>query len=202
MAETGHEPFDTDRQQVGKLYAKALLGAAGDHAEQLIDELDSLVDEVLAKLPSIRAIFDSPRIAHSEKEAMLDKVFQGKMHPVLLNFLKVCSRRRRLDCLGAVRTEGRRQLNELAGRVEVQVSTATPMGDDRLQSLREQLAKLLGSEVVLSTSVDPELLGGLVVRVGDTVYDGSVSRRLDRFRKTALENTAATMRQSIDRFSS
>lgn len=202
MAESGREPFDTDRQQVGKLYAKALVNAAGDQAEQVFDELDSLVDDVLANLPTIRAIFDSPRIAHSDKEAMLDKVFQGKMSPVLLNFLKVCSRRRRLDCLGAVRTEGRRLLNELAGRVEVKVTTAAPMADDRLESLRQRLAQLLSSEVVISSTVDPDLIGGLVVRVGDTVYDGSVASRLDRFRATALENAATTVRQSIDRFSS
>ena len=195
-----NEPFDTDQQQLGKLYAKALLGAAGDQAEAVLAELDSLLDDVLARLPDLRAVLDSPRVSHQEKEEMLNKAFQGKMSDTLLNFLKVCSRRRRLDALEVMRRAGHAQLNEMMGRIEVQVATAAPVEPSRLDSLKQQLSQLLGSDVVLSTEVDPELLGGLVVRVGDTVYDGSVANRLERFRDAALRNTANEVRSAIDRF--
>lgn len=196
------EPFDTDQQQLGALYAKALLGAAGDEAESVLEELDALLDEVLAKQPKLGAVLSSPRVPHADKERMLDTALGGKMSPVLLNFLKVCSRRRRLDCLGAMRSEAWHLFNEMRGRVEVQVATAAPLEAARREALQEQLGKLLGAQVVLLTRVDPELIGGLVVRVGDTVYDGSVSNRLSRFRDEALKNVAATVRASIDKFSS
>ncbi|MCA9176353.1 MAG: ATP synthase F1 subunit delta [Planctomycetales bacterium] len=197
-----HESFDTDRQQLGKIYAKALLGAAGADGEKVLEELDSLLDDVLKQLPNLSAMLQSPRVPHGDKEAMLDKAFRGKMTPILLNFLKVCSKRRRLDCLGAVRAEARRLYNELNGRVEVRVTTAAPLQPERLQSLQGQLSRMLGAEVVMLTEVDPELLGGLVVRVGDTVYDGSIANRLDRFRQSALTNAANTVRSSMQRFTS
>ena len=203
MAETVRKTtIDPRRQQIGAVYAKALLGAAekAGQTDAVVEELDSLIADVLDKLPSLHAALASPRIGHEEKVSILDRAFAGRMTPVLLNFLKVLSRHGRLDCLRAIAEEAQKQLNGLRGRVEVSVTTAAPLSNPLREQIVTRLAALLGQEIVLRTTLDPEMLGGLVVRIGDTVFDGSVSARLIQMRDAAVEKTAARFRQSLERF--
>jgi F-type H+-transporting ATPase subunit delta len=203
MADTSKRTtIDPRRQQIGAVYAKALLGAAekAGQTDAVVEELDSLVADVLDKLPSFQAALASPRIGHEEKVALLDRAFAGRMLPVLLNFLKVLSRHGRLDCLRAIAEAAQKLLNELRGRVEVWVTTAAPLSKPLRDQIVTRLSALLGQDVVLKTKLDPEMLGGLVVRIGDTVFDGSVSARLIQMRQSAVEKTAARFRQSLERF--
>jgi F-type H+-transporting ATPase subunit delta len=194
--------IDPRRQQIGAVYAKALLGAAekAGQTDAVAEELQSLVTDVLDKLPQLQAALASPRIGHEEKLTLIDRAFAGRMSDVLLNFLKVLSRHGRLDCLGAIAEAAQKQLNELKGRVEVWVTTAAPLSNPLREQIVTRLSALLGQEVVLKTKLDPEMLGGLVVRIGDTVFDGSVSARLVQMRQAAVEKTAARFRQSLEKF--
>lgn len=194
--------FDTGRQHLGKVYAKALLGAA-DRAgvtDLVLEELQSLLGDVLRKLPNFAAALESPRLSHEEKLALLDRAFGGRMNPLLLNFLKVVSRHGRLDCLPAIEREARRLYNEQRGRIEVRVRTAEPLDGELLQTINDRLSAALHSELDLTSDVDPGLLGGVVVRVGDTVYDGSVANRLERLRTTALAKAKQEIRHQLSRF--
>ena len=87
-------------------------------------QLDSLVDDVLDRLPDLEQLLASPRIPLSQKNRVLDETFAGQMDPVLLNFLKVTARRGRLDCLRQIRDAAGKLDNEMRGRVEVTVETA------------------------------------------------------------------------------
>jgi len=204
MAENGQNDasFDSGRQHLGAVYAKALIGAAEKlgQTETVLSELESLVTDVLPKLPQFDAALCSPRIAHEEKVRILDQAFADKMSPVLLNFLKVASQHGRLDCLRAIAVAARKLFNELRNRLEVKLSSAQPLSNPLRELISGRLANLLGREVDLQTQVDPELLGGIVVRVGDTVYDGSLANKLNRMRSVALERTTRTMRESLGRF--
>ena len=100
----------------------------------------------------------------------------------------------------AIAEAAQKQLNELKGRVEVWVTTAAPLTSPLREQIVTRLSALLGQEVVLKTKLDPEMLGGLVVRIGDTVFDGSVSARLVQMRQAAVEKTAARFRQSLEKF--
>jgi F-type H+-transporting ATPase subunit delta len=194
--------LDSGSQHLGAVYAKALVGAAeklGQTAE-VLEELGSLVDDVLDRLPLFDQALGSPRISQDEKVAMIDRSFGGKMSPTLLNFLKVVARHERLGVLRAIRRAADKLYNQLRGRVEVSVETAAPLNSKLRDTISARLAQLLGREVVLSTDVDPDLLGGLVVRVGDTVYDGSLAGKLNRMRSTTLEQTMQSIRTSLDRF--
>jgi F-type H+-transporting ATPase subunit delta len=201
--EVTHETvFDTGRQHLGKVYAKGLLAAADKAGvtEAVLGELRSLVDDVLDKLPKFAAALESPRLSHEEKLSLLDRAFRGKMNPLLLNFLKVVSRHGRLDCLRAIEHEARQLYNEARGRLEVHVRTAEPVDQDLLASITQRLSEALKSELDVHSEVDPELLGGVVVRVGDTVYDGSVANRLERLRAVTLAKTQQEMRHALARF--
>ncbi|MCO6458018.1 MAG: ATP synthase F1 subunit delta [Pirellulaceae bacterium] len=201
-SETSHEPYDPGRQQLGSVYAKALLGATekAGQTDQVLGEFDSLLDDVLATLPRLQASLESPRIPMPARERLLDQAFGGRMNPLLLNFLKVVTRHGRMDCLRAIHSAAHYQFNQLRGRVAVEVRTAAPLEDDLRQQISNRLAAALGREVVLHCRVQPDLIGGIVVRVGDTVYDASVVNRLARIKELTVNRAADAIRDAIDRF--
>ena len=196
------DKIDASHQHLGTVYAKALLGAAekSGQAEAVVDELESLVHDVLGKLPQLETALSSPRLEHEERVPLLDKAFGGRMSATTLTFLKVLSRHGRLDCLRAIAQAARKQLNALRNRVEVIVETAHPLSNTLRERITARLSELLKSEVILTTAINPELLGGLVVRVGDTVYDASLTARLKRMGQVTLDNTKQTLRESLARF--
>jgi F-type H+-transporting ATPase subunit delta len=202
MAKSKHDAVDLSRQHLGAVYAKALLGAAekADQAEQVLSELDSLVGDVLVKLPQLDAAFASPRIGADEKKALIDKAFAGRISTTLLHFLKVLAQHGRLDALRAILTAAKKLYNELRGRVEVTVQTAHPLSNPVRERIVARLTQMLGREVVLSTQINEDLLGGLVVRVGDTVYDGSLAAQLRQMQEVTLEHTTQSIRESLERF--
>jgi len=201
-AKRQHDPIDAGRQHLGSVYAKALLGAAekGGQAEQAVAELEALIGYVLSKLPQLDEALKSPRLTHEERLPILDKAFGGKLSPTTLTFLKVVSRHGRLDCLRAIARGARKQLNSAQGRVEVLVETAYPLINPVRERIVARLTQLLGKQVILSTNVNEDLLGGLVVRVGDTVYDASLAARLKRMAAVTLDHTKQTLRESLERF--
>jgi F-type H+-transporting ATPase subunit delta len=194
--------MDAGRQHLGTVYAKALLGAAerAGQADEVVDELESLVADVLDKMPSLEELLKSPRLEHEERLPILDKAFGGKLSPTTLTFLKVVSKHGRLDCLRAIARAARKQLNATRGRVEVLVETAYPISSPIRERIVGRLTQLLGREVMLTTDVNEDLLGGLVVRVGDTVYDASLAARLKKMQQVTLDHTKQAIRASLDRF--
>ena len=206
MAETTQQgvAFDSDRQQLGDVYARALLAAAisSESVEEVMQQAESLCHDLLANTPQIRQLLESPRISHAEKEDILVKAFAAQMNTTLLNFLKVLSRHGRMDCLSAIERSLRDQYNTMQGRVEVQVTSATPLDDETRSTITSQLTASLDQEVELVLEVNPELIGGTIVRIGDTVYDGSVANRLARLKQETLARTTAEFQQAADRFAS
>jgi F-type H+-transporting ATPase subunit delta len=204
MASTDGKPttFDTGRQHLGAVYAKALLGAtqAAGNTQEVLDQLDSLVADVLDRLPRFEAVLASPRVPAAEKVAMLDRAFARRMHSLLLNFLKVVAQHGRLDCLRDVSRAAHEMWNELRGRVSVEFRSAQPLGRTDLDLVTNRLRTALKSELDVSQRVDPDMIGGLVVRIEDTLYDGSVRNRLSRLRGELLQEAKRAIRQSADRF--
>ena len=194
--------FDTGQQYLGAVYAKALLGAAEKlgKAEALLDELDAFIDDVLAKVPQLDATLVSPSVAFEAKTDMLDKALSGKVSVELLNFLKVVARHGRFDCIRAIRKAARLRLNDLRGRVEVFLRSAEPISQQSIELVVNRLKAVLGKEVDLRVDVDSELIGGVVLRIGDTVYDASVANRLVRLKGELLFKTGQQLRDNLDRF--
>ena len=125
---------------------------------------------------------------------MLDRAFSGKMSPQLLNLLKVLCRNGRFECIHAIRRAAHEQFNELRGRVEVLAQSAQPLEDEAVELVRSKLQTSIGREIDLQVTVDPDLIGGIKLTIGDTVYDGSVVNRLASLRETLLQKTGQHMR--------
>ena len=202
MAKRQHDKIDASRQHLGTVYAKALLGAAekAGQAEKSVEELEAIVSDVLNKLPQLDEALKSPRLTHEERLPILEKAFGGKLSPTTLTFLKVVSQHNRLDCLRAIARAARKQLDTARGRIEVIVETAYPLSNPVRDRIVARLTQLLGKQVKLATQVNEGLLGGLVVRVGDTVYDASLAAQLKRMEAVTLDHTKQALRESLERF--
>ena len=196
------EVFDIGAQQVAKVYAKALIGAAENagQTDKLVAELNSLVQDVLDKHPEFEQILSSKFVGHEEKSGMLERVFGQQASELLLSFLKVLSKRGRLDCLRAVRWQVKHLHDALRGRAEVSVRSASALDDKMIEELTHSLRQLLGKEPRLKLETDPQLLGGLVVRVGDTVYDGSVATQFKQLRDRLIDRTVEEIETRRERF--
>jgi F-type H+-transporting ATPase subunit delta len=199
---TKSRPVNVGALQVAAIYAKAFLAAAekAGQADAAVEELTAFVAGVLDPFPKLEALFASALVSHDEKAKLLDRLFGSRLSPLLVDFLKVVSRHGRLNIVRAIHHEVLDLYDELRGRVRVQLSTATPLADDLSKSLRASLQKLLGGEPALEPEVDPKLIGGIVLRVGDTVYDGSVARQLRQVRQQMITRSVYEIQSRRDSF--
>jgi F-type H+-transporting ATPase subunit delta len=191
-------------QNVAAVYAKAYLGAteAAGSTDAALAELESLVSDVLDKLPRLDAIFSSRLVSADQKIELIDKAVGTKATPLLRNFLKVLARHGRLDILRSVRSAAKKIVDKLRGRFRVHVTTAAELDGQLQQQLSETLRGMLGGQPVLVVNTRPELIGGIVLRVGDTVYDGSVATRLARIRDQMIDRSVHEIQSGRDRFGS
>jgi F-type H+-transporting ATPase subunit delta len=181
--------MDAVSQRIARVYAESLLGAANQshQADQVLDELGSLVDEVFRAGPLFEEFLTTSAIGRKPKAEALHKAFEGKASELFLNFLLVLNDHQRLDLVRPILRAARELRDERAGRLPVLVTSAAPLPDDQREQLLHDLRQRYDKEPVLTTRVDPALLGGLVVRVGDWLYDGSVRTRLETIRKQLIE---------------
>lgn len=194
MLETSHTTdrrdtvMDVVEEQIAQVYAEAFLGVANqtDRAAELVEELVSLVEDVLEKFPALEEALGSLLVGHAEKETLLDRIFGNKAAPEVLNFLKVLSAHGRLEILRTVVRSVESQYSKQVGKVEVNVQVAEEMGDALRSEFVQVLRDSIGAEPELRVRIDPSLIAGFVVKVGDTVYDGSIKTRFEHARKAMV----------------
>ena len=189
-------------RQVATVYAKAFLAAAesAGKAAELLDEFSSLLTDVLDRFPRWGEVLSSGLLSPEEKIATLDRALSAKASPLLMNFLWVLARHSRLDCLRPAYAIARELHEKSQGRVNIQVHTATPLSSELAAHLTKALRGLVGSEPRLIPFTDPDLIGGVVLRIGDTVYDGSVSSQLEGMRTAMINRSVHEIQSRRDSF--
>lgn len=168
---------------VVRRYARALFDAArhsGSVAEVEVD-LRSL-DLVLRDMPRLRRALRAPTIPAARKQEVLEHGFQGRVSALTLRFIGLVVRKRREDVLFDIYGEYLRLSNALRNILPVDVTAAVEMSPAERVALSDSLGKRTGKTVELNVRVDPEIMGGIVVRMGDVVLDGSVKSKLSRLR--------------------
>ncbi|MGA2034331.1 MAG: ATP synthase F1 subunit delta [Thermoguttaceae bacterium] len=193
---------DAGLEQIADIYGRALLGATekGGQTQSVLEDLDGLLDEVFGRFPKLEAILGSVLVSKEEKEAIIDRVFRGKLAPMVLDFLKVLARHGRLDCLRAIQRQARLQYEKLRRQVRVRLITAEPIDDALAEQITQDLRAMLEGEPLLQRSVDPQVIGGAVLYIGDTVYDGSVARQLQSIRQQMIDRSVHEIQSRRDRF--
>lgn len=170
------------------VYADALLSViAGDAAaEELSQELADLV-AVLRDVPGAELFLAQPQLSQKQRVERVKTLFAGRVSPTMEAFLAVLARNNRLELLGLVATAFRHKLNIRQNVIEVQLTTAAEVPEAQYQQIRQSLEESLACKVLLQADRDERLLGGMVVRIGDHVYDASIQGQLRLLRETLRE---------------
>ncbi len=170
-------------ESIARNYADALLALArkanaATEWATLINAVASAVEED----PTLRRFLAAPQISAAEKNSVLAKAFAGKAPPMFIKFLQKLVSNRRQVLIPQVATEYGNLLDEAEGRVHARVTLARETSAADQEAIVKELSRALKKTVVAHVNVNPAILGGIVVRVGDTVMDGSVRRRLGALR--------------------
>jgi len=193
---------DVDAEKIAAVYAKAYLDAVDSHGGSIDDavaEFASLV-EVLKSQPQFCAILTSAMVATDERIALLEKSVATSASPLFWNFLQIVAKRNRLDLLLPIFSQAQSLLDERRKRIPVVITTATEVDSQLFSALAEKLRLVLGGEPMIRSVVDPEVIGGLVVRVGDTIYDASVSTQLQNVCRQMIERSAQEIQSRRESF--
>jgi F-type H+-transporting ATPase subunit delta len=195
---------DVGAQRIARVYAEALYSAAAKEGQvsQVVQELHSLIHDVFQQHPQLETLIAGGAVGRTVKEATIRKAFQGRSSDVFLNFLLVLNHHDRLELLRPILSALHLIDDERNNRIRVQIWTAVTLPDDQKERLVAQLQGGLGGDLKLDLRVDPDLLGGLIMRAGDYVYDQSVRTRLDAIRKELIERSSHEIQSGRDRFSS
>ena len=175
-----------------RIYAKALfdIGVEGDSLDLIGDELHAVRAAIGGLIPEQRVFFELPQIRKEDKLAVIDAAFAGKVSRPVVGLLHVLVDKRREVLLDAIVTEFGGLLDEHSGRVQASVTTAHPLTDELADALRASLEHQTQREVVLHQHVDPALIGGIRVRLGDLVVDGTLRRALSDMRRSFTSSLA------------
>lgn len=168
---------------MARRYAEAAYDVALDDGdvEGWIAELKGVADRLQGD-NEIRGYFRDPNAPLDEKLRALQMLFPN-VRPHVLNLLRELVSRQRFHLVPHVLSELSRLEREARGIAEAEVTVARQVSDDERQSIARELAAGFGRQVQVHVAVDPSLLGGIVVRMGDKVYDASVATRLQRLRQ-------------------
>lgn len=198
-ADTGESPnldggtrVSKDAEQrtdsVSRVYAQALLelAQAGGSVDDVAQEAGELL-ALLGREPDLNNLLSSRALNASQRSALVEKLFKGKINDVLYRFLQVVNRKDRLGSLEGILGAYGLLVAEAKGELDVDVFVAQALTDEAGRGVAESIGQAVGKRVHLHQHIDPELIGGLKVRVGDRLIDGSVATQLKIMKRKLVE---------------
>lgn len=180
------------KESIARRYSAALFALAEEAGavEQTVVELDAFV-AALRKDADVAAFYVSPVLERVEKTSLLARALAAKVSELTLNFLILLVRKRRENLVETVAAQMHELLDEQSGREPADIATPEPMTPHELAELAKKLTLVYKKTIVPQPRVDPTLLGGLVVQVGDRYVDASVSGKLEELRRHLLASADA-----------
>lgn len=194
---------DAGTQRLAHVYATSLLDAAakqGVETAAVLEELDSLIDDVLSKDPQLARLLAGAAVGRNVRRAMIEKAFAGRASELFYNFLLVLNNHERIDLLRAIRTAAHDIENLRHHRAPVHVWSAIPLTDSEKSKLADTVRQRFQFEPIFNSHVDPDLLGGLKLRIGDLQLDDTVRTRLDNLRTEIIARSSYEIQSRRDRF--
>ena len=194
---------DATREKLAEIYASALIGAnetANASFSSLWEEYDSFLAQVCDAYPKFEAILDATTVPTDEKYRMIDEVCRDAS-PIFRNFLKTLVRRGRFHFLRDIRVACQRLSEERLGRKIVSIKVAAPLDDATKANLALKLKTLIGGEPQFEVEVEPNVIGGIVLRVGDVVYDASIATQINKALQDMINRSAHEIQSRRDCFS-
>ncbi|MBF8257940.1 MAG: ATP synthase F0F1 subunit delta [Actinobacteria bacterium] len=170
---------------LARRYARALLGIGQEERQvrRVLAEADRFA-LLLSEVPALREALEASHINSRDKMAVLDATVSGEdFLPVTSNFLRLLIDKGRMNAFTQILSELRRLVEELEGIERVEVVSAAPLPGTQRDFLKNVLERQTGKRIELEETLDPAVLGGMVVKVGSTIYDGSVRTQLSQIRE-------------------
>lgn len=167
---------------VAKRYARALFEVAKERG--LIDQIESELKDIVAAVDQnqeLNKILTHKQITQASKKQLFSDLFRAHVAAETLSFLNVLIENGRETDLGSIADAYVAMANEVRGIADAIVTTAKPLNEEEQAQLAEQFGKQLNKTLRVKMVVDPAILGGVVVRIGDRLYDGSIKRKLEQF---------------------
>lgn len=188
---------------LAQIYAHSLFELARDAGgqEKIIEvgkELEQICELARAD-HAFREFLASPIIDAKKRSDSIRRIFNDRITDLALRFLLVLNDKVRLGHLEAINFTYEHLVHESQGRVEVDIITPGPLGDEQVEVIKQRIQQAIGQEPVLHCSTEPDMLGGLKLRIGDQLIDGSVATRLRRLRQNLMTKGSASVRERMDR---
>lgn len=169
---------------IAKRYARAFFELAEEEKklEQYYSEL-SLFSSIIEKNKDLKGFLVNPIFDQEDKKRVLEQVINKlSLSPMTINFLKLLIDKRRIDVLADIESCYRQQMDEVLKKLRATVKTAFPLSEEMLAYVISGLEKMTGKQVEVTVETDESLLGGIMIGVGDTLYDGSIKSQLNNMR--------------------
>lgn len=169
-------------------YAKALFDLAVEERQE--DQFGQELIEIrtiLTSHPDLERLLYHPQVQGADKKEMMKRIFDGQVSPLILNFMLLLIDKGRIDLLKSMVEHYQQLVREAKGILEVQVETAYELTSEDRAKLAAKLKQMTGKEVEMKEVVNRALIGGLRVRIGDQVIDGSIQRHLERMKETLAQ---------------
>lgn len=193
---------DPGATSIAKVYAKAFLGSVQESdRDSVIEEFAEFLNVAITENPAFGKILKSRSLNKDERLSLIDRVLAPHVSELLTNFFRVLVRHERLDLLEQIFTEITKLSDAEAGKKAVVVRSAFELSENTLTSIKQRLSDTLGFIPVIKTSIDQSVIGGLVIQVDDTVYDGSLRTRLKQLRGRLSNRSIHEIQSGRDRFS-
>jgi F-type H+-transporting ATPase subunit delta len=170
-------------EEIAQVYSRALFEVASeqDLLDRVHDELGAFAD-AMAENRELMQFFFSPYFSVKEKKEGLERAVTGAS-PAFTNFLQALIERHRMPAIFRIRTEFNALWDEARKLLPVQIISAIALDENEVRSLGERIGRQVDRQVQVSADVDPDILGGVVLRVGNVILDASIRNRLEQLRK-------------------
>ncbi|GMU23260.1 MAG: hypothetical protein AMXMBFR13_33420 [Phycisphaerae bacterium] len=189
--------FDEQVMAVADVYAAALMEAAEAHGQ--LEEVAAEFADLLVYMrqePDFAAFLTADSVDDEPRRASLEKLFRGRMNDLLLNLLHVLNDRGRASLVPAVGRCVELRMEERRQQQEIVVRSAAPLSDHLREQIQRDVSAYMGKEALLIEQVAPELIGGLVLQIGDVQVDASVLSRLHTMHKRLLDRATREVHAS------
>ncbi|MCT4566260.1 MAG: F0F1 ATP synthase subunit delta [Maledivibacter sp.] len=170
---------------VSRTYSEALFEVALEESkvDQFLDEI-SFVTKTFKMYPEFFELFKTPLVKGDEKKKIMEDIFGDKLSKEMNNFLKIIIDKRRGHFIEQIKCEYESIVNEHKGIVNAVAITAVPLADKEKIMLREKLSTITGKTIELSNEIDKDVIGGILVKIGDKIIDGTIKSRLEELKES------------------
>jgi F-type H+-transporting ATPase subunit delta len=174
-------------EEIAQVYARALFEVARerDRLDDVREELHTFVD-ALNETRDLQRFFFSPYFSVKEKKEGLERAVQDASEEIV-NFLQALIERHRMPAIFRIRTEYDALVDETEKRLPVQITSAIELDEQTVTNLGDRIGRQIDREIEVSAAVDPSIIGGVVLRVGNVILDASIRNRLEQLRKQVAQ---------------